>query len=378
MQPIFVALLLVAGTSFAEELADPCAQCEYNNGVGYLPSKGCRRFLQCLLIEEDGYYLSQEFCCPNHTKWDQEHLQCIIGYCDDDFYGCPGLNATNSTCLYEAYEGDYSRFVSTETGDVFSCAPGTIFDEYNCSCVHGGKETCRKDPLIHFPFGKDFVDIQCHKVPAIPFGDIEIEADGCVRFNGIDEYLSFHFLNNYFAWRDVDCLSISFWFKQAQDGWDNVNNYPVEGILGNGNCKTEGSSLWMGFGETFQQAGVRTTGGNSAVFSADDADADDRFYLEPEIWCQYGLVFSGDEVSIYLNGNKTGTRPVVGDYINTQSPWSLGLAYLEDCEAFFYTGCIDEVMVFDRCVSDPEMYELFSLFPQQPLGFEFPYISNFI
>ena len=37
-----------------------------------------------------------------------------------------------------------------------------------------------------------------------------------------------------------------------------------------------GSSLWMGFGETFQQAALRTTGGNSAVFSASDADAADR------------------------------------------------------------------------------------------------------
>ena len=52
---------------------------------------------------------------------------------------CCGILSTDSTvCLYEAYEGDYSRFVSTETGEVFTCAPGTIFDEYNCSCVHGG------------------------------------------------------------------------------------------------------------------------------------------------------------------------------------------------------------------------------------------------
>ena len=47
----------------------------------------------------------------------------------------------------------------------------------------------------------------------------------------------FDFLNNNFANKE-NCFSISIWFYQDQAGWDHVNNYPYEGLVGNGNCQS--------------------------------------------------------------------------------------------------------------------------------------------
>ena len=45
----------------------------------------------------------------------------------------------------------------------------------------------------------------------------------------------FSFLNNYFENNAPEYFTLSMWFKQTQDGFDNIFNLP-EGLFANGNC----------------------------------------------------------------------------------------------------------------------------------------------
>ena len=66
-----------------------------------------------------------------------------------------------------------------------------------------GDATCSDDPLLYFPFGNNFNDIQCHKVPGTPNGDAELVEDGgYVRLDGDGDYVSvslfiYIFLSNF-------------------------------------------------------------------------------------------------------------------------------------------------------------------------------------
>lgn len=64
------------------------------------------------------------------------------------------------------------------------------------------------------------------------------------------------------------------WFNQDQAGWDNINNSPVEGLFGNGDCDQD-ASIWMTMGEHYQQGGIRTDE-SSAVFNTSGADVTAR------------------------------------------------------------------------------------------------------
>lgn len=50
---------------------------------------------------------------------------------------------------------------------------------------------------------------------------------------------------------------MSIWFNQTQDGWDNINNSPIEGLFGNGDCRSE-TTIWLTMGNETQQGGVIT------------------------------------------------------------------------------------------------------------------------
>ena len=41
------------------------------------------------------YYRHQAMCCPNGTKWDQDHLSCKRGKCIDDRLYCPNATTTS-------------------------------------------------------------------------------------------------------------------------------------------------------------------------------------------------------------------------------------------------------------------------------------------
>lgn len=87
-------------------------------------------------------------------------------------------------------------------------------------------------------------------------------------------FLQFGFLENYFAWNKLKHFTVSIWFYQYQEGWDHVNNSPIEGLFGNGDCDQD-ASIWLTFGNTYQQGGIRTDV-TSAVFNESGADVAER------------------------------------------------------------------------------------------------------
>ena len=329
-------------------------------------------FHQCIK-QLDGSVLETPLCCPNGTLWQQDHLACVIGDCGVEVCPTAVPYTTGIPCPFWDVPGNPKQYEDMETGEILTCPDGTVFNLANCTCVHGGTDPpCREDPLMHWPFAHHSNDIMCHHVVGTLHGDAEL-VGGYLKVDGDGDYLSFGFLNNWFAWREKGDFTISMWFNQTQAGWDNTNNFPIEGLFGNGDCDQD-PSVWMGFGNETQQGGVRTDK-DEALFGDFGADKADRFYIEPLIWCQVAIRCTDTDVTLFLNGEKTGMRPISGNIVNTFAASTMGLTYL-GCEPFFFSGCIDDVMIFDRYVPDAEMMDLFNRF-RTPAGIEGRYFSAF-
>ena len=54
-----------------------------------------------------------------------------------------------------------------------------------------GDKGCYDDPLLHWPYTNDFVDIQCPKAHGTPFGDAFIDHDeGCMYLDGDGDFMT--------------------------------------------------------------------------------------------------------------------------------------------------------------------------------------------
>jgi hypothetical protein len=210
---------------------------------------------------------------------------------------------------------------------------------------------CYQDPLLHFPFAKDFNDIQCPKAAGQNFGDAVIDrAGGYMTLDGDGDYMTSAFLNNWFEGNSPRHFLISLWFRQDEGAFLGGE---LEGLFSNGNCD-EMASLYLKVANQTAGAGIMTTT-ETCEFPCDGNPA--RYYGPPNVWCNIVLRFNKDTgtVDIFLNGHKVDMKEVGGMLKGTMSDFSVGLFYL-DCVPNFFTGDIDDLMIFTRYVSDWEIF----------------------
>nr|CCJ09597.1 BSMP protein [Patella vulgata] len=176
-----------------------CSGCIYRNGIGYLPTSDCDKFLQCQLSHPP--IIRQ---CPFGTYWDQSILTC--NHRDQ-------VNCTNAPCLgrTDGYRlnvsGNCSQYYECE-GEVQklrACADGFSFDTTirvcvadenctdNCQLIENPSDVCVFGQMVHgqqitqnCPAGMGFNKTTCRctidspgcgqvSVPCEPLVDIDFQ-----------------------------------------------------------------------------------------------------------------------------------------------------------------------------------------------------------
>lgn len=358
---VLVILSVCSQAAIADIKAPDCTKCNYSiGGIGYLPVPGnCAKFYQCR--KNPNHAIDRvELCCPEPTGWDENTKTCSNFWCNGTWTGCPNTTHEEGRCKLWADSNDQKNFIVEHGYKVLKCPAGTIFRQENCSCVHSDHgDSCYSDPLLHFPFEKDFNDIQCPKAIGTPHGNAYIEAlnssqkfgaSGYMVCLGDGDYMTFGYLNNWFENNKVHHMTISLFFWQTKEGFANG----PEGLFSNGNCDGN-ENIYI-----YLQNGNIQARFQSASFQPGDDDEIMRRYTA-EVWCTVTLTYDRENqtCSLSLNEFCIGERHLDEAIIGTMSDSSLCVAYIE-CVPHFFKGLMDDLIVFVRFVSDLERRCIFS------------------
>ncbi|MGH1435762.1 MAG: LamG-like jellyroll fold domain-containing protein [Lewinella sp.] len=100
---------------------------------------------------------------------------------------------------------------------------------------------------------------------------------------------------------------------------------------------------------------IWTTNNTSGI---SDMDAGDGNELVAGQWTHVAMVHNGTEDKIYINGAVVATKAVAGDMNATTNV--LGIGYNPIDDANYFTGALDEVMIFGEGLSDAEVTALYN------------------
>ncbi len=178
--------------------------------------------------------------------------------------------------------------------------------------------------------------------------------DGAITLDG-DDYITISDESNF----DFQEMSISFWMKT------NAATQSNEALI------TKGVDAWQitldaPWQLAFDTPGVvSSSGGNSTQLST--ALVDDR-------WHHVVAVYDGSRKSFYVNGELSGSQEVVGTMLTNDAPVLLGANadLLGSADERRFHGSLDEVVFFDRALSEAEINALRTSAPWQAVALDTP------
>jgi len=211
-----------------------------------------------------------------------------------------------------------------------------------CECIIGSEvDGCSNDPLLHFPFTKDYNDDSCNHVMGKPFGGVSLE-EGAVHFDG-SGHIEVTFLKNYFRQNPTSSLTISLWFRSL------ASNLGNEGLLCNSGCVDTGSFALTLSGQKIQG---KVNAAAQASFYEEESDTKVHNFGE---WTLLTLVYSGLDAKFYINGKLSSEQPITGNIANSQCTMTIG-----SCDGNNFQGYIDDVRVFRRMLYDFDVLSLYN------------------
>lgn len=80
--------------------------------------------------------------------------------------------------------------------------------------------------------------------------------------------------------------------------------------------------------------------------------------MDADVWYHYALVYDGNAVTVYLNGNKYWSYPYSSRLKSNSMPMDIGRDVPGNLEFFF--GALDEVRVYNRGLNDAEVSAIFN------------------
>jgi hypothetical protein len=176
---------------------------------------------------------------------------------------------------------------------------------------------------------------------------------GALNFDGVDDYVSIpHADSVNFGGAGADSYAVAMWFyPESLSGYHHV----ISKLGTEDEDAANGPSPFELF-----------TGGESASFYVKDgsgAGADANFSVggvsvSLEAWQHVVLVRDGEALSIYIDGTHaaTATATGIGETTANTEPITIGQRGDDD---IFFDGSIDEVAVFSRALTGPEVSQLY-------------------
>ncbi|KAI0239671.1 hypothetical protein LSAT2_009633 [Lamellibrachia satsuma] len=340
-----------------------CYLCDFTKGQIWLPDRqNCHMFYVC---EPIGYlkYRKHHMTC-GELWWQQDIHTCVRSPpegCDVTVdvvtYAAPSTSEVTlyflpiaAPCPYEPVPNQVGYFRSIDSpNEIQQCVQGMVFQDPPCECVQVGEiiPTCSDDLLLYFPYEDHYNDVTCHHAIATQHGTdvsrvFDSERRGNVACFGGQTHFEVAFLRTWFAENNVDQFSIAVWFQRPGD------LSPKAAIVNNRNCR--------------QSAGFRLSCANSEVTAS--VTANSELVLDPapmanDNWNHAAWVYDGSSLKLYLNGVLTRSDSVSGFMQNNDVPMHIA----NNCDDDYFVGCLDELRVYDRALSQSDIDELRTLLP---------------
>lgn len=170
-------------------------------------------------------------------------------------------------------------------------------------------------------------------------------------FDGIDDYIT---VTNKQIFNFTNSFSISIWAKGVSG---NPNPKSFTGIVGKGPGIPYGLCVDDGDRILFR---VVSSGDYIEAITTD-------VQVDTSIWNHYVGVFqAGNSINLYLNGdliaNRTAAIPDIIDS-DQQDLWIGARAHSESptFPTYFFKGCLDEVRLYNRAITEEEVFQLSQL-----------------
>ncbi|MCB9284618.1 MAG: T9SS type A sorting domain-containing protein [Lewinellaceae bacterium] len=179
-------------------------------------------------------------------------------------------------------------------------------------------------------------------------------AQGALDFDGIDDQIVVPGASALIANSN---LSLSFWVYPTNP----APNYPnFDGFAGFRN-NSNADFYILHYSTTKVEARFRNSSG--VVFDI----LYNGMYLNQ--WNHFTLTYDGATLSLYHNGEAAGVIPANGVIASTTEPFNMGfLPYFST--PYFFDGRLDDVCLWSKCLSTPEVVELFNNNCSQDLSAE--------
>jgi hypothetical protein len=172
--------------------------------------------------------------------------------------------------------------------------------------------------------------------------------DGALSFDDVDDYVIIAD-DPSLRFTQYDSFSVSFWAKPSNGGYvfSKLNAYPQSGIFGY-------ALRWLS--DTYKFQFMTQESGIDNVFVDTSNNS-----VHPGIWYFGTAVYDNKNMKVYLNAELKGTN-FFGLDTGSTSPdnnFAIGVRLLPSILEQHFGGIIDDVMIFDKALSDQEILEIY-------------------
>ncbi|KAI0208075.1 hypothetical protein LSAT2_007248 [Lamellibrachia satsuma] len=349
-EPCTEPCFITCPTTTTEQWVPDCSRCDYTNGQIWLQDRNnCHMYFVCEPLGNGEYRIHHVTC--GELFWNQDYHTCVpVMPADVDcVVGPVNLYPEPSTpgvpCPYEPYPGDPSKFwVSGDPLTVSVCLQGMEFVNMGdlCDCLPAGPliPKCEDDLLLYFPYEDHYNDVTCHQAIATQYGNgvslqFDPERNGNVACFTGGTHFEVAFLRTWFANNKVDKFTVSVWFKRQGE------QFTPQGIVNNGDC-IDTAGFLIGHAERTVMANI-TTEDARAQFPVSEVSDD--------CWHHVVWVYDGLCLKVYVDDRLEKTIPITGYLKNNDVPMYIANC----CGEHFFTGCLDELRVYNRVLSPAEI-----------------------
>ncbi|KAI0233461.1 hypothetical protein LSAT2_016297 [Lamellibrachia satsuma] len=274
-----------------------------------------------------GVYSAVWRCCNTCEVWSQDVLTCI-------------LDSNQTDCVYEPTTPEYVcplaegsnkyTFILDET--MMTCAPGTIFNLTQCTCVTDPEPFTLPDQEITcITFSEGWNSLGGTRGVYVASSNVQVVPNctpaggNCGYFDStVGSSMSIPYFSN--AYDSFSEFSISLWFKRTAGMPGKM------GLVGNGDCGASSSIGLMSEDENL--VSVLLQNATDSDFSASGLNANDGAFHH------LAVVYDGASIMVYIDGTSVAAGSFAGKIKRVYYPMVIGSCLCGSCN---FDGYMDSI-----------------------------------
>jgi hypothetical protein len=206
-------------------------------------------------------------------------------------------------------------------------------------------------PVAYYPFDGNTDDMSGNNNNGTIMGGVTATTD---RFGNPDKAMQFNGVDGYIEVQNSSSLK-SPTSAITMAGWIYIESFPSNQVSVAGFINKTNNSNYGQYGLNYHHWATPSTihfygSGGTLGYAA-------PVNLQLGEWYFMASTYDGNEVSIYLNGQKIGTQTVTGSIVPDNNPLTLGLDSPGDTE--YLQGKLDDVRIYNGALSQSEISELY-------------------